>query len=151
MPLGLMLNMMSRQTSVAHVREEHATTLARMREEHETVLASMRDQSAALVRAREENEAALAGEVEQRAALATARREQEAVLARLRGQEAALARLDELHQETFGKCAVCMERARECAYQRCGHFCVCRVCAAQVSSVCPICKAPSQVIDIFIS
>ena len=48
-------------------------------------------------------------------------------------------RLQTLEEECVRHCVVCHERAREVAFDPCGHFVCCSECGLRVST-CPLCR-----------
>ena len=48
-------------------------------------------------------------------------------------------RLQTLEAEKASNCVVCLERAREVAFDPCGHFVCCSECGLRVST-CPLCR-----------
>ena len=52
-------------------------------------------------------------------------------------------RLQTLEAEKASNCVVCHERAREVAFDPCGHFVCCSECGERVST-CPLCRVTIQ-------
>jgi len=57
--------------------------------------------------------------------------------------------LDDINQ-----CCICMENPKECAFNNCGHLCLCINCAKNIhntkKNVCPICRTSGRIIRIFL-